>query len=136
MIQNAHDVDAKSITIDIEKDKLTFSHDSGSFTPKELVSLLGMSLTTKSGDVSTIGKFGIGFKYWYLHFKELSIHYCEDGVRHTHRVAPRILPGGVILLVLRGRLRKNHTVPILLSERSSTMGGLLDRGPVRDEANK
>ena len=116
MIQNAHDVDAKSITIDIEKDKLTFSHDGRGFTPKELVSLLGMSLTTKSGDVSTIGKFGIGFKYWYLHFKELSIHYCEDGVRHTLRVA-RILPGESFYLFSEEDSERITQFEFLLSEK-------------------
>jgi len=83
MIQNAKDVNATTIDIKLTNSSLVFGHDGDEFRPDELAALLNISMTTKSGDITTIGKFGIGFKYWHKHFRRISVVSWFGGVRHT-----------------------------------------------------
>lgn len=83
MIQNSRDVNATNIEVFCTDATLTLGHNGKEFEPDELRALLGISMSTKSGDVSTIGKFGIGFKYWYNHFNRLTVVVWHEGVKHS-----------------------------------------------------
>ena len=83
LVQNASDAKASNITIYISREGLRFVHNGNEFKTHELVALTGMNTSTKRGDISTIGKFGIGFKYWWLHFEEVEVLAYSNGVKHT-----------------------------------------------------
>jgi len=83
LVQNASDAKASNITIYISHEGLRFVHNGYEFKTHELVALTGMNTSTKRGDISTIGKFGIGFKYWWLHFEEVEVLAYSNGVKHT-----------------------------------------------------
>ena len=73
LIQNAVDLKATEINLNIGQDDLVFYHNGRSgghlFNNNQLSSVFNIANSTKSGDFSKIGKFGIGFKYWWRHFE-------------------------------------------------------------------
>jgi len=91
LIQNAVDVNAGKISINITPDSLEFSHDgsnledSSIFTPKQLYFLFNMNNSTKMGDFSKIGQFGVGFKYWWWFFEKLEV-IVKDG-QYCHNIS-------------------------------------------------
>ena len=52
-------------------------------TPRELYYLITMNASTKAGDFTKIGQFGVGFKYWWF-FNSVSIE-VSDG-DYVHRL--------------------------------------------------
>jgi hypothetical protein len=89
LIQNAIDMSAKKISIDITNESLEFSHsgvneDDGSiFTPQQLSYLFMMNTSSKMGDFTKIGQFGIGFKYWWWFFKQVEVIVSDGNYRHN-----------------------------------------------------
>ena len=87
LIQNAQDQNAKQIALELTNvdgvEKITFSHDGTDFTPKELSALMEMYTSTKIVDLSTVGRFGIGFKYWMLFFNQIEVQSTHDSVKYT-----------------------------------------------------
>jgi hypothetical protein len=77
LVQNAIDLKAKEIDLVVEQNGLRFYHDGGTgeqlFSLRQLSALFSVFDSTKVGDFSKIGKFGIGFKYWWRHFQDLEI---------------------------------------------------------------
>jgi len=91
LIQNAVDVSAEKIYISIKEDSLEFSHDgsneedSSIFTPKQLFFLFNMNNSTKMGDFTKIGQFGVGFKYWWKFFEKVEV-VVKDG-QYCHNIS-------------------------------------------------
>ena len=83
LIQNARDIHATEIEIFISDDELRFIHNGRKFNTAEIVALMNINRTTKKGDLATIGRFGIGFKYWFLHFHNIDIMAWSDKTKHT-----------------------------------------------------
>ena len=83
LIQNARDIHATEIEIFISDDELRFIHNGRKFKTAEIVALMNINRTTKKGDLATIGRFGIGFKYWFLHFHNIDIVAWSDETKHT-----------------------------------------------------
>ena len=81
LIQNAVDLKATEINLNIGQDDLVFYHNGRSgghlFNNNQLSSVFNIANSTKSGDFSKIGKFGIGFKYWWRHFENLKVKCVE-----------------------------------------------------------
>ena len=78
LIQNSQDQKAKNIGLKLTKDNdeqvmVTFTHDGTQFKPLELMVHMKMYSSTKTVDLSTVGRFGIGFKYWMLFFNQLEV---------------------------------------------------------------
>ena len=78
LIQNAQDVLATKLWLNLKEEDgevcLQFIHNSlQHFTHDQNSSLFRMYSTTKSIDPTSIGRFGIGFKYWTLFFKTISV---------------------------------------------------------------
>ncbi len=84
LIQNARDAGASEIEIEMFEDSLKFSHNGENFKPAELVALISINSTTKSGNVATVGQFGVGFKYWILHFGNLEVRVNTDNDKTQH----------------------------------------------------
>lgn len=63
LLQNAEDVGAKTVSIELREDTLIFYHDSkNNFSFKDVKSVTGIGQSTKANELNKIGKFGIGFK--------------------------------------------------------------------------
>ena len=77
LIQNSVDMAAERIFIKISEESMIFGHngindDGRVFNPDQLSYLFSMNTSTKMGDFTKIGQFGVGFKYWW-NFFELKI---------------------------------------------------------------
>jgi hypothetical protein len=83
IIQNAKDSKATQINIKITENELSISHNGLEFETDELMALLNPYSSTKTGDVATIGQFGVGFKYWYSHFEKVRISSYSNKFKHT-----------------------------------------------------
>ena len=86
LIQNSVDMGAGRISIEISEEHMTFTHDGSNddgtiFTPKQLSYLFSMNTSTKMGDFTKIGQFGVGFKYWWWFFEEVEV-IVDDGKFH------------------------------------------------------
>ena len=82
LLQNSMDIDAKEIRIAFtENEGLHFSHDGKEWSVDELAAVDNF-VSTKQGNISTIGQFGVGLKYWWHHFKQFTIVYHEKNVIH------------------------------------------------------
>ena len=86
LIQNSVDMGAGIISIEISEEFMTFTHDGSNddgtiFSPKQLSYLFSMNTSTKMGDFTKIGQFGVGFKYWWWFFEEVEV-IVDDGKFH------------------------------------------------------
>jgi len=88
LIQNSVDIGATNLNIEISDSELTFIHngmnqDGEIFQPQQLSFLFTMNSTTKRGDFTKIGQFGVGFKYWFSHFQKFSVTASDGEFVHT-----------------------------------------------------
>ena len=82
LLQNSMDIDAKEIRIAFtENEGLHFSHDGKEWSVDELAAV-DEFVSTKKGNITTIGQFGVGLKYWWHHFNQFIIVYNEEDVVH------------------------------------------------------
>ena len=93
LIQNAEDAGATAMSFELFADRLQVRHDGRSFTADDVRAICGVGHGTKSGDLTKIGKFGIGFKSVYAYTDSPRIHSGEVHFRieayvHPHPVAP------------------------------------------------
>ena len=88
LLQNAQDVKASQITLQVLDDKLTFTHNGQTFDELQLRSLFAASHSTKTADIQSIGRFGIGFKYWVNFYAYLEVTmYDSNGIAYSIKVA-------------------------------------------------
>ena len=93
LIQNAEDAGATAMSFELFADRLQVRHDGRPFTADDVRAICGVGHGTKSGDLTKIGKFGIGFKSVYAYTDSPRIHSGEVHFRieayvHPHPVAP------------------------------------------------
>ncbi len=74
LIQNAEDAGASELTFTLFADRLEVWHDGRPFTEADVRGLSGVAQSTKSGDLTSIGRFGIGFKSVYAYTKNPQIY--------------------------------------------------------------
>jgi hypothetical protein len=67
LIQNAEDAGATELSFELFDDRLEMRHDGRPFTTADVRGICGVSQGTKHGDLTQIGKFGIGFKSVYAY---------------------------------------------------------------------
>ena len=73
LLQNALDIDASEVSFRFtDTETLSFTHNGRKWKINEL-SAVDAFLSTKKGDVRTIGQFGVGLKYWYHHFETFQV---------------------------------------------------------------
>ncbi len=91
LLQNAEDVRASRIRFRLFEDRLEVTHDGRLFNEPDVWGVCGVGKGTKSGDLTQIGKFGIGFKSVYAYTSTPEIHsgeesfVIEDYVRPSYR---------------------------------------------------
>ncbi len=74
LLQNAEDAEATEVKFRLFEDRLEFEHDGRLFDENDVSGICGMLIETKKGDLTKIGKFGIGFKSVYVHTWTPKIH--------------------------------------------------------------
>ena len=74
LIQNAEDAGATELRFTLFADRLEVWHDGRPFTEADVRGVSGVAQSTKSGDLTSIGRFGIGFKSVYAYTRNPRIY--------------------------------------------------------------
>jgi hypothetical protein len=88
LIQNAEDAGATELAFDLFEDRLELRHDGRPFTEADVRGVCGVGQSGKSGDLTSIGKFGIGFKSVYAYTRTPRIHSGSEHFRIENFVRP------------------------------------------------
>jgi hypothetical protein len=88
LIQNAEDAGATELAFDLFEDRLELRHDGRPFTDADVRGVCGVGQSGKSGDLTSIGKFGIGFKSVYAYTRTPRIHSGSEHFRIENFVRP------------------------------------------------
>ena len=92
LLQNAEDKKARRIRFDLYADRLEVRHDGTPFDEPDVRGICGIGKSTKKGDLTQIGKFGIGFKSVYAFTEAPEIHSGSEHFRIGTYVRPRGIP--------------------------------------------
>ena len=88
LIQNAEDAGATELAFELFDDRLEVRHDGRPFTEADVRGVCGVGKSGKSGDLTKIGKFGIGFKSVYAYTRSPRIHSADEHFRIERYVRP------------------------------------------------
>ena len=88
LIQNAEDAGASELTFTLFADRLEVRHDGRPFTEADVRGVAGVAQSTKSGDLTSIGRFGIGFKSVYAYTRNPQIISGDERFRIESFVRP------------------------------------------------
>ena len=88
LIQNAEDAGATELAFELFDDRLEYRHDGRAFTEADVRGVCGVGKTGKSGDLTKIGKFGIGFKSVYAYTRSPRIYSAGEHFRIERYVRP------------------------------------------------
>ena len=78
LLQNAEDAGASKISFKLFDAKLEVTHDGRPFNESDVRGLCGVEESTKTKDLTQIGKFGIGFKSVYAYTLKPEIHSGDE----------------------------------------------------------
>ncbi len=88
LIQNAEDAGATELAFELFEDRLELWHDGRPFTEADVRGVCGVGQSGKAGDLTSIGKFGIGFKSVYAYTRTPRIHSGDEHFRIENFVRP------------------------------------------------
>ena len=88
LIQNAEDAGATSVAFELFEDRLELRHDGRPFTEADVRGVCGVGKSAKAGDLTAIGKFGIGFKSVYAYTKSPCVYSGGEHFRIENYVRP------------------------------------------------
>ena len=88
LIQNAEDAGATELAFELFEDRLELRHDGRPFTEADVRGVCGVGKSGKSGDLTAIGKFGIGFKSVYAYTKTPRVYSSGEHFRIENYVRP------------------------------------------------
>ena len=88
LIQNAEDAGATELAFELFADRLEVRHDGRPFTEADVRGVCGVGQSGKSGDLTQIGQFGIGFKSVYAYTRSPHIHSGGEHFRIETYVRP------------------------------------------------
>jgi hypothetical protein len=92
LIQNAEDAGATELVFELFGDRLELRHDGRPFTAADVRGVCGVGQSGKSGNLTSIGKFGIGFKSVYAYTRTPRIHSGAEHFRIENFVRPAAEP--------------------------------------------
>ncbi|HEX4063389.1 MAG TPA: hypothetical protein VHY58_20440 [Streptosporangiaceae bacterium] len=90
LIQNAEDAGASELAFELFGDRLEVRHDGRPFTEADVRGVCGVGQSGKPGDLTTIGKFGIGFKSVYAYTRSPRVH--SAGLGEHFRIESFVRP--------------------------------------------
>ena len=102
LIQNAEDAGATELAFELMADRLELRHDGRPFTEADVRGICGVGQSRKSGDLTSIGQFGIGFKSVYAYTRSPHVHSGDEHFRIENYVRPYVTdprPGAGTLFV-------------------------------------
>ena len=88
LIQNAEDAGATEVVFELFEDRLELRHDGRPFDEADVRGVCGVGATAKSGDLTKIGTFGIGFKSVYAYTNSPRIYSGDESFRIENYVRP------------------------------------------------
>ncbi len=88
LIQNAEDAGATELSFTLFPDRLEVRHDGRPFTEADVRGLCGVAQSSKSGDLTQIGRFGIGFKSVYAYTRNPRVYSGAERFRIESFVRP------------------------------------------------
>ena len=88
LIQNAEDAGATELAFELSQDRLELRHDGRPFTESDVRGVCGVGQSDKAGDLTAIGKFGIGFKSVYAYTRTPRIYSGGEAFRIENFVRP------------------------------------------------
>jgi len=88
LIQNAEDAGATELAFELYPDRLELRHDGRPFTEADVRGVCGVGKSGKSGDLTAIGKFGIGFKSVYAYTRSPRVYSGGEHFRIENYVRP------------------------------------------------
>ncbi|HEY0716631.1 MAG TPA: hypothetical protein VGD68_03370, partial [Streptosporangiaceae bacterium] len=88
LIQNAEDAGASELSFTLHPDRLEVRHDGRPFTEADVRGVCGVAQSSKSGDLTQIGRFGIGFKSVYAYTRSPRIYSAGERFRIESFVRP------------------------------------------------
>ena len=92
LLQNAEDAGASRVGFHLYHDRLEVHHTGRPFDAKDVRAICGIVAGTKSDDLTTIGRFGIGFKSVYAYTDTPEIHSDDEHFCVRHYVYPEAIP--------------------------------------------
>ena len=97
LVQNAEDAGATELAFELFADRLELRHDGRPFTEADVRGVCGVGKSAKSGDLTAIGKFGIGFKSVYAYTRSPRVysgdeHFGIESYVRPFPVEPLALP--------------------------------------------
>lgn len=105
LMQNAEDAGATELSFTLYTDRLEVRHNGRAFTEADVRGICGIDESTKTEDLTKIGKFGIGFKSVYAFTRRPEIHsndehFCIERYVRPHGVPAKPVAVGETLFVL------------------------------------
>jgi hypothetical protein len=88
LIQNAEDAGATDLIFELFDDRLEVRHDGRPFTEDDVRGVCGVGASSKSGDLTKIGTFGIGFKSVYAYTNSPRVYSSGEQFRIENYVRP------------------------------------------------
>jgi hypothetical protein len=88
LIQNAEDAGATELSFTLFADRLEVRHDGRPFTEADVRGVCGVGRSPKAGDLTQIGRFGIGFKSVYAYTRNPRIYSAGERFRIESYVRP------------------------------------------------
>ena len=88
LIQNAEDAGATEVAFELFEDRLEMRHDGRLFTEADVRGVCGVGKSAKAGDLTAIGKFGIGFKSVYAYTRSPRVYSGGEHFRIENYVRP------------------------------------------------
>ena len=95
LIQNAEDAGATELAFELFDDRLEVRHDGRPFTEADVRGVCGVGTSEKSGDLTKIGQFGIGFKSVYAYTKSPRIYSAGNNAGEHFRIEMYVRPYAV-----------------------------------------
>ena len=95
LIQNAEDAGATELAFELFDDRLEVRHDGRPFTEADVRGVCGVGTSEKSGDLTKIGQFGIGFKSVYAYTKSPRIYSAGKNAGEHFRIEMYVRPYAV-----------------------------------------
>lgn len=92
LLQNAEDARANFVHFKLKPDRLIIEHDGRLFTPEDVRGISGVGIGTKQEDLTTIGRFGIGFKSVFRYTDHPHIYSGEERFAIERFVRPHEVP--------------------------------------------
>lgn len=92
LIQNAEDVKAKRLEFRVFDDRLEVVHDGRLFDERDVRGVCGVGDGTKAEDLTSVGRFGVGFKSVFAYTKSPVIHSGDEHFRIEQFIRPHAEP--------------------------------------------